>query len=148
MVDMDAVLNPLLVRLLLLALHILPLETPVMSLHVLEGGIYAGTYRAERGEAGHVFFRPAPEDTELPAFEAERSRRYGHFYTVFVPEKGESLSVGLAEELKELKPLDTARHQKLGGEKASLRIDAEGGVVIVGSEEGPLAIIGEHKGLK
>jgi hypothetical protein len=145
---MDAVLNPILIRLLLLALHLLDAEASAVSLHVLEGGLYAGTYSAERGDGGHFSFRALPEDSELPAFEAERSRRYGHFYTVYVPEKGESLSVSLLEVLKDLKPLRANRHQKLGGDTAALRVDAEGNIFIIGSEEGPFSVVVENKGAK
>ena len=138
---MEAAISPILAKLLLLALQLLPIDLPQFPIHVLQDGKYVGTYKVERSGIDHASFKKMKDDSKLIAFEAERSRRYGQFYTVYILEKDQSFSVGLTEELKALKPLKDERHQTIGGGKASFRLDFEGRTLLLGEEKEKTVLI-------
>ncbi len=138
---MEAAISPILCKLLLLALQLMPLDVARFPVHILQDGVYAGTYAVERSGIDQAFFRKANKDSKLVAFDAERSKRYGQYYTVFVLEKDQSLSLGLTEELKSLKPIKEARHQTVGGGKASFRLDFEGRTLLLGEEKEKTVLI-------
>ncbi|MDR1625925.1 MAG: hypothetical protein LBT33_05230 [Spirochaetia bacterium] len=108
--------NEILVKLLLLALNLMPLDQAGFNFHVLEGGRYAASYRAERRDQDFTVFRPAAEDGRFPAFDAERSRRFGRTYTVRVQETGEMLSVSLTDIMLDMPPLSALPRQILKAE--------------------------------
>jgi hypothetical protein len=105
--------NEILVKLLLLALNLMPLDQAGFNFHVLEDGRYAASYRAERRDQDFTVFRPAAGDQRFPAFDAERSRRFGRTYTVRTQETGEILSVSLTDIMLDMPPLSSVPRQIL-----------------------------------
>lgn len=137
------VLNQILVRLLIFALHLAPVEMEAFSLHVLDGGLYAGTYRAVRVSPEYTEFRVSAEGSGLRPFEAEKSRRYGHIYTVYGGNAIEGLSVGLSEELGEMRPFAAAPRQILSGAGGAIRVDSAGRNLFLGVEETRITVVAE-----
>jgi hypothetical protein len=105
--------HEILVKLLLLALNLMPLDQAGFNFHVVEDGRYAATYRAERRDQDFTVFRPAAEDEKFPAFDAERSRRFGRTYTVRARETGEMLFVSLTDIMLDMPPLTAVPRQIL-----------------------------------
>ena len=106
-------INQVLVKLLLLALNLMPHTQAAFNFHVLQDGVYAATYRVERRDQDFTVFRPRAEAAEFPAFDAERSRRFGRSYTVRVQDTGEMLSLVLTDILRDMPPLSSAPRQIL-----------------------------------
>ena len=104
-------INQVLVKLLLLALNLMPLDGAAFNFHVLRDGVYAATYRVERRDQDFTVFRPRTEDADFPAFDAERSRRFGRAYTVRVQDTGEIASIVLTDILREMPPLASVPRQ-------------------------------------
>lgn len=138
-------LNSLLVRLLILALHLAPQEAVESSIHVLQEGLYSGTYRVERVGEGHFRFRQELGEQPLPEFEIERSRRFAHVYTVHRPATGEAVSVGLADHLAELGSFAGNGGRRLEGGGTPLRVDFSGRLLFVGSEGEKISVITEAR---
>jgi hypothetical protein len=108
-----AVVNQILVKLLLLALNLMPVDQAGFNFHVMRDGVYAATYRVERRDQDFTIFRPSTQDEAFPAFDAERSRRFGRSYTVRVHGTGEILSVVLTDIMRDMPPLDSVPRQIL-----------------------------------
>jgi hypothetical protein len=106
-------MNQILVKLLLLALNLMPADQAGFNFHVLEDGRYVASYRAERRDQDFTVFRPAGEDEKFPAFDVERSRRFGRTYVVRVRETGEMLSVALTDIMLDMPPLSAVPRQIL-----------------------------------
>ncbi|MCL1817799.1 MAG: hypothetical protein FWG35_02630 [Spirochaetaceae bacterium] len=106
-------INQVLVKLLLLALNLMPLDQAAFNFHVLQDGVYATTYRVERRDQDFTMFRPRGEEADFPAFDAESSRRFGRSYTVRVRETGEITAVVLTDILQDMPPLSTVPRQIL-----------------------------------
>ena len=102
-----------LIKLLLLALNLMPFDQAGFNFHVMQDGVYAATYRVERRDQDFTVFRPRAEDAEFPAFDAERSRRFGRSYVVSVQETGEILTVVLTDILRDMPPLSLVPRQIL-----------------------------------
>jgi hypothetical protein len=114
LIYMEAVMvNQILVKLLLLALNLMPLDQAGFNFHVVEDGYYAATYRAERRDQDFTVFRPVTEDEKFPAFDAERSRRFGRTYTVRIQGTGEMVSVVLTDIMMDMPPLSSVPRQIL-----------------------------------
>jgi hypothetical protein len=105
--------NLVLVKLLLLAMNLMPADQAGFNFHILENGRYTATYRAERRDQDFTVFRPVAQDEKFPAFDAERSRRFGRTYTVRVQETGEILSMSLTDIMLDMPPLSSVPRQIL-----------------------------------
>jgi hypothetical protein len=108
-----AAVNQILVKLLLLALNLMPVDQAGFNFHVMRDGVYTATYRVERRDQDFTIFRPAARDDDFPAFDAERSRRFGRSYTVRVHGTGEILSVVLTDLMRDMPPLNSVPRQIL-----------------------------------
>ena len=75
--------------------------------------MYAATYGVQRRDQDFTVFRPRGEDAEFPAFDAERSRRFGRSYTVRVQDTGEIISVVLTDIMRDMPPLSSVPRQIL-----------------------------------
>ena len=105
--------NQVLIKLLLLALNLMPLDQAAFNFHILRDGMYTTTYRVERRDQDFTIFRPRSEDAAFPAFDAERSRRFGRSYIVRVQNTGEIATVVLTDILRDMPPLASVPRQVL-----------------------------------
>jgi hypothetical protein len=107
--------SQVLVKLLLLALNLMPVDQAGFNFHILEDGRYVAGYRAEKRDEDFTVFRPAAGDgdAKFPAFDAERSRRFGRTYMVRVRETGEMLSVDLTMIMMDMPALSLVPRQIL-----------------------------------
>jgi hypothetical protein len=121
-----AVVNQVLIKLLLLALNLMPPDQAAFSFHVVQDGYYAATYRVERRDQDFTIFRPLLEAEEFPSFDAERSRRFGRSYTLRVHGSGEIISVVLTEIMRDMPPLSSIPRQILQTETGNIRVDGVG----------------------
>jgi hypothetical protein len=134
-------LNLALAKILVFALCLSPVNSGQIVMHVMEGGKYSGTYTAERTSPEHVVFKKTPEDSKLIPLEAERSRRYEQYYTVFVTKTGESASINLTNPLKDLKSFKDKPSQKLSDKETQLTLDLAGSILIMASEADKTIVI-------
>jgi hypothetical protein len=137
------VINPVLVKLLVLALNLMPLGENAFSFHVVEEGYYAATYRAERRDADFTLFRPLVETEGFLSFEAEKSRRFGRSYTVRVYESGELFTVSLTDIMKEMPSLAAVPRQILQLDSGTIKLDGAGRCLFLAQEGENFTVVAE-----
>jgi hypothetical protein len=121
-----------LARILILALHLAPAENTTLSMHVIDAGKYRGAYLVEKPEAGQFLFKKFPADSDLQVMEAESSPRYKQFYTVYVRESGESVSINLTRALEALKPFSDKPSQDVDlGDGLKLNVSKAGSLLLL-----------------
>jgi hypothetical protein len=130
--------NQILVKLLLLALNLMPLDQAGFNFHIAGDGHYVTTYRVERRDQDFTVFRPVTEDENFPAFDAERSRRFGRTYMVRVRETGEVFSVALTDIMMDMPPLSSTPRQilKMGSAGVSTAAGSTAEALAAGTSAG------------
>jgi hypothetical protein len=138
-----AAVNQILIKLLLLALNLMPLDQAAFSFHVVQDGYYTATYRVERRDQDFTVFRPLLEAEGFPAFDAERSRRFGRSYTARIHGSGEIISVVLTDIMRDMPPLSLVPRQILRGEAGNIRLDGVGKSLFLAVDGESISLVAE-----
>jgi hypothetical protein len=141
---MEAIaVNQVLLKLLLLALNLMPPDQAAFNFHVLSDGAYAATYRVQRRDQDFTVFRPLEENESFPAFDAERSRRFGRAYIARVQGTGEMAQVVLTEIMLNMPPLASEPRQILKTSDGDIKVDGVGRTLFLSMDGQTLTVAAE-----
>jgi hypothetical protein len=138
---MEPFMNPVVVKLLLLLLHLVPMERQEIPVTLIQETKVVGTYTITPLETGQYRYLFKGEWEEAKSFTAERSSRYAHLYLVYPDPNGEPLAVNMGKDLQALTIPPVKESASLGEGEETLILYRDDFFFLVGAEAVKLLVI-------
>ncbi|MFQ3619619.1 MAG: hypothetical protein SNJ78_01620 [Spirochaetales bacterium] len=130
---MNAFLNPLVLRILLLILHLVPPSREGVEITIIGEGKVLGTYTVSFLSPGQYKYKFSGSWEEGKSFIAERSVLYGHLYTAYPDPQGQPIGINLFSLLEELSLPKMGESRTLGNGEDGIEVFQSKYNLIVGS---------------
>jgi|GEM_PF-2546252 hypothetical protein len=138
---MNPFMNPVLLRILLLILHLVPPSKEGVQVVLVQDTKVLGTYSIVFVAPGQYTYQFKGKWEEGKSFTAERSLLYAYLYTAYPDPKGEPVAVSLIKELEALSIPKDGNSSVVGEKEAALTVTRIGSLFLLGSESTKLFCI-------
>ena len=138
---MNPFMNPVILRILLLILHLVPPSKEGVQIVLIQEAKVLGTYSIVFIAPGQYTYQFKGEWEEGKSFTVERSLLYSYLYTAYPDPKGEPVAVSLIKELEALSIPKDGSSSIVGEKEAALTLTKIGSLFLLGSESTKLFCI-------
>ncbi|GAB4369569.1 MAG: hypothetical protein Kow009_06180 [Spirochaetales bacterium] len=138
---MSPFMNPVLLRILLLVLHLIPPSTEGNQVILVQEAKLLGTYSIVFMAPGQYEYRFSGDWEEGKRFTAERSFLYSYLYTVYPNPREEGVAVNLLKELETLMIPEEGNRTVVGEGDTAVTLVRVGSLFLIGSESANILCI-------
>lgn len=138
---MNPFMNPVLLRILLLVLHLVPPSKEGVQLVLVQETKVLGTYSISFVAPGQYTYQFKGKWEEGKNFTVERSLLYSYLYTAYPDPKGEPVALNLIKELEALVIPKEGSISVVGDKEGAITLARAGSLLLIGSESTRLLCI-------
>jgi hypothetical protein len=138
---MNPFMNPVILRILLLLLHLVPPAREGVQVVLVQETKVLGTYSISFVAPGQYTYRFDGKWEEGKNFTVERSFLYSYLYTAYPDPKGDPVALNLIKELEALVIPKEGKSSVVGDKEGAITLTRMGSLLLIGSESTKLLCI-------
>ncbi len=134
-------MNPLVLRILLLILHLVPPSREGVQVVLVQETKVLGTYSIAFKAPGQYAYQFSGKWEEGKNFTVERSQLYSYLYTAYPDPKGEPVALNLIKELEALVLPRDGNSSAIGDKEGAITLSRIGSLLFIGSDSTKLLCV-------